>query len=397
MTNKMVELRITTLVKHILYFGFFSLMLLAITVQAEGGFGVSGTFAGYHYKLVPGEQINSENVYASFVNNYSVEIDVQLLFEAPPGVEFNIANPIVTIPAGQSIRVPVGIRTTQEAVPGDYVVRVFAQVLPGQTQGITLVGSAGLNARLSIFGEAGRVTIRSLTSSGDSFDATIELFRIEEDGRLFSVATAENRLTDRLIVGNYVVRSYFQGRTIGEQFFTLNNNDNLQIDLIARTVFIRSFTVEPNFFEDRNILSSTTIAYSLENIYLVINNIKLDLVIKLDGEIVETQEMFLVPVLNPGQTEGRFTFIPRRGWQAGTYEISIRLYEVDARFEDGQFLYDETNAYLFEVPESIVEGGLNLLQVVLLVIAGGLFVLLLTIGYMLVKQQGYFQKSRPKA
>jgi hypothetical protein len=52
---------------------------------------------------------------------------------------------------------------------------VYAQVLPGETAGITLVGSAGINARLSVFGEAGRVTIRSLTTSGDPFDATIRV------------------------------------------------------------------------------------------------------------------------------------------------------------------------------------------------------------------------------
>jgi hypothetical protein len=382
-------------IQSLLILGLFSLFF-SLRVQAEGGFGVSGTFAGYHYKLVPGEQIRSENVYASFVNNYSVAIDVQITAEVPNGVELLIESNIVTIPAGQSIRVPVGIRLSAEAVPGDYVVRVSAQVLPGQTEGITLVGSAGLNARLSVFGEAGRIIVRSLTTSGDSFNATIELFRIEEDGRLFSVATAENVLTDRVIAANYVVRSYFQGRTIGERFFTVNNNDNLQIDLIARTVFIRSFTVEPTFFEDRNILASTTVAYSLENIYEVINNIKLDLVVRLDGEVIETQEMFLVPVLNPGRTEGRYTFIPRRGWQAGTYELSILLYEVDSRFEEGQFLYDETSSFVFEVPESIVEGGMNVVQLILLLISGGLFVLLIVFGTVILKDRALARKNTSK-
>jgi hypothetical protein len=389
--------KLLLLIKQFLIFGILLAILVSVNVQAQGGFGVSGTFAGYHYKLVPGEQITSDSVYASFVNNYEVAIDVQILSEAPDGVIFVISDEIVNIPAGQSIRVPIGIRLTENAVPGDYVVRIFAQVLPGQTQGITLVGSAGLNARLSVFGEAGRVTVRSLTTSGDPFNAIIELFRIEEDGRLFSVATAENLLTDRIIVGEYVVRSYFQGRTIGERYFTVNNNDNLQIDLIARTVFIRSFTVEPIFFEDREILASTTIAYSLENIYEVINNIKLDLVVRLNGEVVETQEMFLVPVLNPGRTEGRYTFIPRRGWEAGAYEMSILLYEVDPRFEEGQFLYDETSTFTFEVPESIIEGGINVLQVVLIIISGGLFVLLLIFSYVLLKDRYDKKRSSPSA
>ena len=357
--------------------GILLMMLGVMSVSAQGGFAVSGTFAGYQYKLIAGERLASESVYATFINNYAVPIDVELIFEAPAGVEFLVEETIITIGAGQVIQVPIGIALSESVIPGDYIVRIFAQVLPGDTQGVTLVGSAGLNARLSVFGEAGRVSIRSLTTKGDPFKATLELFRIEEDGRLFSVATSDRDINERVVVGDYVARSYYEGRTIGEEYFRVNNNDNLTILLVARTVFIRSFLVEPVFFEDRNILASTTIAYSLENIYEVVNNIKLDLVIRLNGEIVEETEMFLAPVLNPGRTDGRFTFIPRRGWNAGTYDISIRLYELDDRFENGQFLYDETAAYTFDVPASIVEGGINIIQLALLIISGGLFVLLL--------------------
>jgi hypothetical protein len=370
-------------------------MLSPLAVQAQGGFAVSGTFAGYQYKLIAGERIVSDNVYATFVNNFAIEIDVQLVFQAPEGVTFLVEESIVSIPAGQSIRVPIGIALDDDVVPGDYVISIFAQVLPDNTQGITLIGSAGLNARLSVFGEAGRVTIRSVTTIGDPFRSTIELFRIEPDGRLFSVATAETLLTDRVVVGDYVARSYYQGRTIGEEYFTVNNNDNITITLTARTVFIRSFTVEPMFFEDRNILSSARVSYSLENIYEVINNIKLDLVVRLDGQIVETTEMFLVPVLNPGRTEGRFNYIPSQGWRAGRYEISILLYELDERFENGQFLYDETSAFTFDVPASIVEGGVNIVQVALLIISGSLFVLLSIFLILMIKDK-YAINQAPK-
>ncbi len=369
---------------------FLGLFLLALfpNVQAEGGFGVSGTFAGYHYKLVPGEQIDSANIYATFVNNYSVPIDVQISYQAPPGVTFLIEQTLVTIPAGATIRVPVGIALPLDAVPGDYVVQVFAQVLPGSVEGITVIGSAGLNARLSIFGEAGRVTIRSLTTSGDVFRSTIELFRIEADGALFSVATRRDTLSDRVVVGDYVAKAYFEGRTIAEERFTVNNNDVLTIDLIARTVFVRSFNVEPNFFEDRNILASTTVSYSLENVYETVNNIQLELVVRLDGEIIDEVEMFLAPVLNVGRTEGRFTYIPRRGWQEGQYQISIRLFELDSRFEGGQFLYDETSPFDFVVPASIVEGGVNFVQVALLGL-GGMIALLITILIAVVVKDRY--------
>ena len=381
---------------HIVNLSILGTLVLFINLEvlADGGFGVSGTFAGYHYKLVPGEQIDSENIYASFVNNYDVEIEIDIIQEAPDGVNFLIDESRYQIQPGEIIRVPIGISLDNSVIPGDYVVRIFAQVVPGQVEGITVVGSAGLNARLSVFGEAGRVTIRSRTTSGDPFNAVIELFRIEEDGRLFSVATKELELSDRVVVGDYVAKLYFDGRTIGEELFTVNNNDNLIIDLVARTVFVRNFTVDPQFFQDRNILSSVFVTYSLENIYETINNIKLDLVVTLDGEIIDEVEMFLAPVLNPGRTEGRYTFIPSQGWAAGIYEISISLYEVDERFADGQFLYDTTAPYQFEVPDSIIDGGINILAIALIVIGTLLIGLLATVLYVVVKNKKVIQSTQ---
>jgi hypothetical protein len=372
----------------LVFTGFF-LLALRVNVSAQGGFGVSGTFAGYHYKLVPGERIASDNIYASFFNNYSVDIDVQISYEAPQGVEFLIGQSMVSIPAGQTIRVPIGVALTLDAVPGDFVVSIFAQVLPGNVEGITVIGSAGLNARLSVFGEAGRVTVRSLTTKGDLFRASVELFRIEPDGALFSVATRESQLSDRVVVGDYVAKAYFEGRTIAEEFFRVNNNDVLTIDLIARTVFVRSFAVEPVFFEDRNILSSTVVSYSLENIYETVNNIQLELVVKRDGEVVDEVEMFLAPVLNVGRTDGRFTYIPRRGWQEGNYEITIRLYELDSRFAGGQFLYDETSAYNFLVPASVIDGGISIIQVVLIVLGGLITLLISVLLFVVIKDRRF--------
>ena len=374
--------------------GFFH--LASSQVMAQGGFGVSGTFAGYHYKLIPGEQIDSENIYISFFNNYEIEIDVQVSYQAPQGVVFLVEQEIIRIPAGETVRLPIGIALSNDAVPGDYVVTVFAQVLPGDVEGITAVGSAGLNARLSIFGEAGRVTIRSLTTKGDPFRADLELFRVEDDGTLFSVAARETRLVDRVVVGNYIARAYYQGRVIAEESFRVNANDVLSIDLIARTVFVRSFNVDPVFFDNRNVLASTTISYSLENVYETVNNIQLELVVRLDGEVIDQVEMFLAPVLNVGRTEGRFTYIPRQGWREGTYEISIRLYELDARFTDGQFLYDETAPYSFVVPGSVIDGAVNILQVALLAI-GGLIVVLITILLVVVlKDRIPLLQKKPK-
>jgi hypothetical protein len=71
------------------------------------------------------------------------------------------------------------------------------------------------------------------------------------------------------------------------------------------------------------------------------------------------------------------------------------LYELDDRFETGQFLYDETSPYEFVVPESIVEGGINIIQLALLIITGGLFVLMSVFLGILIKDK-YFNRSNAK-
>jgi hypothetical protein len=384
--KKFVSTYVRSFFIYLVFTGIF-LLALGTQVQAQGGLGVSGTFAGYHYKLVPGEQLDSENVYASFFNNFSVPIEVQIIYEAPQGVSFIVESDVISIPANDVVRVPIGIALTNMAVPGDYVVTITAQIIPESAPGITAISSAGLNARLSIFGEAGRITVRALTTKGDLFRSRIELFRVEDDGQLFSVNVRDNVLIDRVVIGNYIARAYFEGRTIAEEAFTVNNNDVLAIDLIARTVFVRSFNAEPVFFEDRNILSSTVVSYSLENVYETVNNIQLELVVRLGDEIIDEVEMFLAPVLNVGRTEGRFTYIPPRGWQEGTYQVSIRLYELDNRFPNGQFLYDETSAFTFIVPASVIDGGVNILQVALLAILGLVIVLTTALVAIVVKDR----------
>ena len=79
------------------------------TVQASGGFAVSGNFSSYHYKMVPGETVSTPDVYVIFFNNYAVDIDVELSprVTKPDGtpstmgnrLEFIVEELLVTIPA----------------------------------------------------------------------------------------------------------------------------------------------------------------------------------------------------------------------------------------------------------------------------------------------------------
>jgi hypothetical protein len=58
-------------------------------------------------------------------------------------------------------------------------------------------------------------------------------------------------------------------------------------------------------------------------------------------------------------------------------------------------LYDETAPYEFIVPASIVAGGVSVVQVILIVITSGIFLLMATFLYFMIKDK-YFSKALSK-
>jgi hypothetical protein len=52
--------------------------LSSLKVYSSSGIAVTGTFADYHYKLLPGEVIESNEIFVLFFNNYDVDIEIEL-------------------------------------------------------------------------------------------------------------------------------------------------------------------------------------------------------------------------------------------------------------------------------------------------------------------------------
>lgn len=362
----------TTKRKNILrilsFFLFLTFMsgFVSFQVHAEDSFGISGTFSSYHYKVVPGESVESPDVYVMFFNNYDKEITVEYYTSGPEGVEFLFDDVPVDIPAGETIKVPINLSVSEEVVPGTYTIGVAAQVVPDKDNGIVITGSTQLNAKLTILGDAGSFIIRTVDYQEEQFKATIRLFRIDEDGT-YPVATSDTGiLEDRVVPGDYSAIAYYKDAEIGKREFSIKSGDDLELIIKVKTVFIPVFLAGPQFEESGDVIRNAQLVYTIENVFRPVTNAKLLLSVWRNNNLLETTELLAYPSLLLGQTEGRYSYIPSRGWSNGEYEFQLQILdeqeEVLAISETREILVDQ---YPFNwIPVLIGTIGFLLLAVI---------------------------------
>lgn len=307
-------------------------------LEASGGFGVSGSFSNYHYRMVPGETIETPGVNVVFFNNYDIDIEVELSPNGPAGVTFLLDETIIEIPANSSISIPIGIEVDESAVPGEYTLGLSARVIPQTVSGIQVVGAAELRTRLSIFGEAADLLIETFDVIGNPFTLNLRLFRV--DGNTLAPVDESNTgiLERRYVPGLYRVFAYFDGEEVARMDILLEDGDDINKQIIASTVFIDSFTVVPQFTDPNDLSTFTTarMRYTIRNIYEPptgpLQDIRLGMrVLFLDNDLGTTEEA-VIPFLPALSFDGSFTYVPPGGWRSGLYEFQLFAYL--GEFED---------------------------------------------------------------
>jgi len=325
----------------------------------SGGFGVSGTFASYHYKLVPGERVDTPSVYITFYNNYSKEITVNLFTIGPDGVIIILESDIVVIPAKETLKVLISIYVELHAIPGNHIFGLVAEVVPDEIGGIQIVGSAQLRANLSIYGEAGRFDINLMDSEGNPFIGDLHVFRNESDSLIPVGYSETSAYSDRVIPGNYVVIVYFNGILVAEKKFTVEDAYDKQLSLIAKTVTINTFLVAPNFDPDTNLLLSATIIFGIKNIYLPVANFRVMLNVWYKTKKIDEIEIIYTNHLDVVSFNGRYTYIPSDGWKSGNYSFKLELHSQNEDDSKLNYLLDETSAKTYNVPKDVVNSSIN--------------------------------------
>jgi hypothetical protein len=370
---------------------YLMLFILSPPTIVAGGFGVSGTFAGHNYTMVPGETNSSTSVNVVFFNQYDVPITVRLNAEGPFGVSYlNLQNEY-TIEANAQLRIPILIELSPMIAPGTYTLHVYAQVLPSTKEGITLIGSAGLQANLLVLGEAGMVNISVVSVNGNSFPAVLELFRVDQN-TLVSVARSELQIVRQYAAAEYLVRAYYESRQVAETSFTLSDQDDLTISLVAQTLTIGRFRVVPMFENQSDILTTAQISFELENRYNPVKDVRVMLNVTYQQSPLEAVEILSASSVSVGSTNGQFTFYPVQGWRAGEYIFELQL-------TNDQETLNASSSMVYVVPrEAIAHPGLfegrdGLL--IALVSIGGIG-LVVTGWWVLRSKNAHKSKARPK-
>jgi len=303
------------------------LSLLPLSSVQAGGIGISGTFSGQHFQLVPGESLSTPDIYVVVFNNSDSDMQVKLTQQTPSSVELTMSTVDFPLPPGSQRRIEVGVAVGPEAVPGEYALLLTAEACRERKEGgVILTGAAQMQAKLTIFGEAGSLVLSVITVEGKPFSAMIKLYRKSEGQNLLCGHSETGKLETRLSPGDYLAQAYFEGTKVAEESFSLATDEEKEVTLVAQTVFLPGFSVVPNYYSKTGAIAFAKIVYTINNLYQPLKEVKARLRVSFAGEAVEEIELLSLPILNVGKTAGSYSYTPTQGWQEGTYSFKIELY-----------------------------------------------------------------------
>lgn len=300
-------------------------LLLPALAQAGGGIAISGNFYRQHFRLFPGESLSGPDIYLQVFNNSDTAMRVGISTQVPPGVELILSIMEFQLPPGGQQRVEVGIALSPEAVPGEYVLGITADSYP-EGEGIMLAAAAKQQANLTIFGEAGSVSIVTLTPEGEPFRAVVRLYQQAGGASVLCGYSETGKLEMRLAPGDYLVQAYFEDTKVAEDSFTLAADEEKNITLTARTAFIVGFSAVPSYYIEGGELAFVKLVYTIKAIYQPLKDVEVILKVSFDGAALDEISVFSLNTLNTGNTAASYNnYIPPHGWEGGTYGFKLEL------------------------------------------------------------------------
>ncbi|MFC2045270.1 hypothetical protein ACFLUH_01140 [Chloroflexota bacterium] len=308
----------------------------ATPVQAQG-VAISGNFGSQHFQLIPGQSLNTPDIYVVIFNNGEEDIIARLIPDTPIGVDLILATTELTLSPGENQQVQVGLDIGPQVPPGEYDLILTAEVYR-EGEGIQLTGAAQLQAKLTVMAEAGEVAINTISPEGEDFIATIRLYK-QVDGQNLSCGFSETgKLSTKLTPGDYLVEAAYEGVRVAEEYFSLATDEKKTITLIPQTVYIEGFAVVRNWQSDSGEFAFARVVYSINNTYQPLKEFKAILKIWMDGgELLDEIQLISLPTLDVGRTEGAdFTYIPDEGWQDEVYRYKIELYSQGELFAESE-------------------------------------------------------------
>ncbi len=314
-------------------------------VHAQAGIAMAGTFSQQIFELPQGTEVSSPSIYVVVFNHTAEELNVHMLVTAPFGVEVLFDQTSFLLPPGGEQKVYVTVKVTDDAIPGEYEVVIAAEAVPKEGEGAVIATASAQKASLTVTGEAAWVSVRVISPDGDPIKAQVRLFKVIQD-RLNELALSETgTLEAKISPGHYKVSAYIAGRTLAEETVEVGAGERKEIILTVRTVYFEQFGIEPNYAPDTGLLAFVRTVYTLNNLYQLVNNAEVVLVVSRDDKPLEQVSLISFGRLDLGRTGGSYSYMPAEGWKAGNYGLKLELYI------EGEFYTDSSEEKLsFALP-----------------------------------------------
>ena len=302
----------------------FIAMMVVVTTQVailpcSAGVAISGSFYSHDYVLAQGEQISSKDIYVVVYNKDDKRVRVDMEYEAPEFLEVHLSSESSLIEPGEYKRIYITLKAHEEAVPGDYTVKVIAIVneVKGD-QPVKVLTSAAQEAAVRIGGEYGIVTVAAIDPVGNI--ATTALIRFFREN--YEMGNDYGELEMRVVPGRYSAKAYLLGEEVASKEFDVAPFDKKRVELPVRSVYFENFGVQPAKDDAGNIGYVYTVAV-IKNLYKELPNVIISL--QVSGAAEEYFTIYSSPSLPLNRTEIKYNYFPAAGWKHGDYKFSAKV------------------------------------------------------------------------
>lgn len=315
--------------------------LICYTESETPKIAITGSFYKYEYVLAPNTTISGKDIYVAIFNTADKPINVSLGYEAPDFIEIIFSQQNATILPGEHKIVYIRIRALPNAIPGEYEVKVYANIIMKTVEGkVILVPGAGQRTTIRIVGPTGRLIAETIDKEGNHVTTEIRVLRITTKGEYTVTSNKSGYINISLPPGKYIVRATLAGEMLAEEKVVIEENKTERVFLTVSTVWFDYFDVLP-YYRDKNIVFAEIIGV-VKNVYKAINNVSIILVVNYNDRFLENVTIASIPILPQGRAEYKYRYIPMNGWQNGTYMFKLVMVS-------GTKVYSETSEKLLNV------------------------------------------------
>ncbi|TFH39861.1 MAG: hypothetical protein E4G94_10515 [ANME-2 cluster archaeon] len=237
----------------------------------------------------------------------------------PSSLRWGLSPNSSIIEPGDHELVYITLKATEDAIPGNYIVKVIAII--NEVKGdlpVKVLTSVAQEADVTISGEYGEVTVVALDPAGNiTQNALIRLYRDK-----YELANANGELEKRVAPGTYTARVYLLCEKVASEEFEVAPYEEKRVEFPIRSVDFELFDMLPAKDELGNVEHIYTILV-IKNLDRELPNASISL--HVTGAASEDLTIYSSPSLPSERTEIKYNYIPVSGWKHGDYEFTARV------------------------------------------------------------------------